>query len=106
MTVTVTRRVVVGDDPFTDKAGNRKKVYATIAYDTGNYVTGGVAIAAADFGLTTLDGIDVIASSVHAGEYDHVAGKMLLRVKTTNAEVGSGAALTTASSIRVQAYGT
>ena len=96
MTVTVIRRGVVSDHRYID---------ATIGYDTGNYVTGGVAIAPSDFGLTRLDGVDVIGSSVHGGEYDQVAGKMVIRVKATGAEVGNAVALTASSALKVRAYG-
>jgi hypothetical protein len=85
--------------------GDKKYVDAILSYDTGNYVTGGAPIAASDFGLTRLDGIAVLGASVHGAEYDQVAGKMILRVRTTNAEVGSGVALTTGSAIRVRAVG-
>lgn len=95
-TVTIDRRAVVGD---------RHSIEATITYDTGNYVTGGVAIAASDFGLQELHGIHVFGSSVHVGEYDHVAGKMRLRVAATGAEVANAAALTTGSSLKVRAIG-
>lgn len=96
MTVTIDRRAVVGD---------RHSIEATIAYDTGNYATGGVAVAASDFGLQELHGIQVIGSSVHLGEYDHVAGKILLRVKSTGAEVANAAALTASSKLKVRALG-
>lgn len=96
MTVTVIRRGVEGDHKYID---------ATLSYDTGNYVTGGVPIAGSDFGLVRLDGIQIVGSSIHVAEYDPVAGKMRLRVAATGAEVGSGAALTASSAIRVRALG-
>lgn len=96
MSVTVIRRGVVGDHRYVD---------ATLSYDTGNYVTGGVAITPAAFGLTRLDGIDVLGSSVHGGEWDQVAGTMVLRVKATGAEVGNAVALTASSALKVRAYG-
>ena len=95
-TVTINRRAVVGD---------RHSVEATISYDTGNYVTGGSAIAASDFGLQVLDGIQVVGQEVHRGEYDAKNGKIMLRVATTGAEVGSGVALTTGAKLHVRALG-
>lgn len=96
MTVTINRRAVVGD---------RHSIEATVAYDTGNYATGGVAIAASDFGLQQLDGIQVIGSEVHRGEYDAANGKMMLRVAATGAEVGNAVALTSGAKLHVRALG-
>lgn len=45
-TVTVNRKSVWGD---------RRVVDATIAFDTGDYAAGGVALTAADFGLQVID---------------------------------------------------
>ncbi len=96
LTVTVIRRGVMGDHRYVD---------ATLNYDTGNYVTGGAPITPANFGMVRLDGIDVLGSSIHGAEWDQVAGTMLLRVKATGAEVGSGVALTASSAIKVRAVG-
>lgn len=96
MTVTINRRAVVGD---------RRSIEATIAYDTGAYATGGVAIAASDFGLQQLDGIQVIGSEVHRAEYDAANGKMMIRVAATGAEVGNTVALTSGAKFHVRALG-
>lgn len=95
-TVTINRRAVVGD---------RHSVEATISYDTGNYVTGGSAIAASDFGLQQLDGIEILGHEVHVGTYRPDTGKLMLRVATTGAEVASSTALTTGAKLHVRALG-
>lgn len=95
-TVVIDRRAVVGD---------RHSVEATISYDTGNYVTGGVAIAASDFGLQELHGIEILSSEVHIFNYRSDTGKLQIRVGTTGAEVGSGVALTTGGKLKVRALG-
>lgn len=47
-TTTINRKSVWGD---------RRAVSATLAFDTGDYVTGGIPVTAAQFGLSVLDEI-------------------------------------------------
>jgi hypothetical protein len=47
-TTTINKRSVFGD---------RKVVNATLAYDTGDYAAGGIAVTAAQFGLTVIEAV-------------------------------------------------
>lgn len=93
-TVTVRRMVVEGD---------RKQVEADLTF-SGTYATGGHAVTAAQFGLTTLEGIQQIGG-VGAAIFDHVGSTMRLYVPTTGAEVAN-AADPAAQKARVRVIGT
>jgi hypothetical protein len=72
LVVTVIRRGVLDDRKFTD---------ATLTYTNAtSYATGGIAIAASDLGLVTLDHVQVGGSAGGSARYDQVAGKMVLNV--------------------------
>lgn len=79
-TVTVVRRGVEGDRKFVD---------ATLAF-TGTYVTNGQSLTASDFGLTTLEGVQIFGG-VGDGIWDHTANKLRLYVAATGAEVANTA---------------
>lgn len=70
--VTPIRRTVEGD---------RRQVDATVTYTgAASYATGGIATAPADYGLRSIDGIDVIGSAGGSARYDKTAGKIVLNV--------------------------
>jgi hypothetical protein len=93
--VTVIRRGVLDDRKFVD---------ATVTY-TGatSYATGGIATAPADYGLNTLDHINVGGSAGGSARYDQVAGKIVLNVAagTEVANAGDPTGIT----VRVRAIG-
>lgn len=57
--------------------GNKREVTATVLFDS-SYPTGGEAVAAADFGLSTVDYIIVHPHASRIGVYDRTNKKILL----------------------------
>ena len=57
--------------------GNKREVIATVLFDS-SYPTGGEAVAAADFGLSSVDTLSVYQHASRIGVYDHTNNKILL----------------------------
>jgi len=57
--------------------GNKRELTATVLFDS-SYPTGGEAVAASDFGLSSVDTLFVYPHASRIGVYDHTNQKILL----------------------------
>lgn len=84
-TTTVNRTTVWGD---------RKVVFASLAFDTGDYAAGGVAVTAAQFGLSTKIDEMIVTQSIEVSatptgqiaEYNPATGKIRVFQGATSAD--------------------
>lgn len=68
--------------------GNRRSVRGTIAFDS-SYPTGGESLTAANIGLTTIDHIEIMATSGYMFEYDYTNAKVLVYITATVTPAGT-----------------
>jgi len=83
--------------------GNKRVVLGTIGM-TGTYATGGIAIAAEDFGLSGLDHLQLGSLDGFAMEHDTVNAKIKTLSSAGN-ELGSGAVNLSAANVSFIAIG-
>jgi hypothetical protein len=95
LVATQIRRGVLDDRKFSD--------YTVTFTGASSYATGGIATSPADYGLVTLDHLQIGGSAGGSARYDQVAGKIVLNVAAGTEVANAGDP--TGFTVRVRAIG-